>query len=107
MSDKALSTVIDLRCYETFCNGYLAFEYQGQPCFGPASRLAAFLSGSTESFLVGDAALTKIDECHAQQRSTRSNPQVAKDNDGLSQTRKRWESEKTSCPTANFTQPAG
>jgi hypothetical protein len=86
----------DLRCYETFCNDYLAFEHQGQIYFGPASRLAAFLSGSTESFLVGDAALTKINECHAQQRSTRSKPQVANIDDGLSQARKRWEAEKAS-----------
>jgi hypothetical protein len=100
MSDKALSTVIELRCYETFRNDYLAFEHQGQPCFGPTSRLAAFLSGSTESFLVGDAALAKIDECHAQQHLTCSKPQVAHVDDGLSQTRSRWESEKASWPTA-------
>jgi hypothetical protein len=84
-----------LRCYETFRNGSIAFEREGQLCFGPSNKLQAFLSGSNESFLVGDAAQSKVDEHHAQQSPTRSKPQIASETDGLSQTRSRWQTERS------------
>jgi hypothetical protein len=58
--------------------------------------LSAFLSGSGESFLVGDAAEAKIAELRAQQGVShfRSTTPVS-DKDGLSLTRRRWESERT------------
>jgi hypothetical protein len=84
-----------IRCYEVFRDGSLAFEREGQLCFGPASKLSAFLSGSGESFLTGDAAQNKIDSLHATQHPTRSKPQHGNEADGFAQTRKRWETERS------------
>jgi hypothetical protein len=84
-----------LRCYEVFRDGAVAFEREGQLCFGPASKLSAFLSGSGESFLLGEAARSKIDEHHAQQRPTRSKPGLASETDGLALTRRRWLAERS------------
>jgi hypothetical protein len=83
-----------LRCYEVFRDGAVAFEREGQLCFGPASKLSAFLSGSNESFLVGEEAQDKIAKLHSQQRPTRSQTSRASENDGLAQTRNRWEAER-------------
>jgi hypothetical protein len=82
-----------LRCYERLQSDYVAFERNGEICYGPISRLAAFLSGSGETFLTGDAALAKIRECQAQQRPARSAPHPVSETDGLSLTRKRWQQE--------------
>jgi hypothetical protein len=60
----------------------------------PHQNSAPFLSGSTESFLTDDAAKAKISQCHAQQRPTRSQTSRASENDGLAQTRNRWQAEK-------------
>ena len=88
----------ELRCYEIFRDGSIAFEHKGQLCFGPREKLSAFLSGSSESFLVGEAAEAKIAELREQEGESRyrSRTHVSDENDGLAQTRRRWESERAS-----------
>ena len=85
-----------IRCYEFFRDGSIAFEQGAELYFGPRAKLPAFLSGSSESFLTGEAAQAKVAELRerAGDRSFRSTPPVCADNDGLATTRKRWESER-------------
>jgi hypothetical protein len=85
-----------IRCYEIFRDGSIAFEWEGELCFGPSEKVFAALSGSNESFLTGEAAEARIAELRkrAGDRSFRSTPPVCADNDGLATTRKRWEAER-------------
>ena len=84
-----------VRCYEVFRNGYVAFEREGQLCFGPTSRLSAFLSGSNESFLTGEEAKAKVAQCHNRQRPTRGKTQTVDPDDGFGRTRRCWEAERS------------
>jgi len=91
------SSSTGVRCYEVFRAGRIAFEREGELCFGPQAKLAAFLSGSDESFLVGEAAETAIAEERKQQGESRFRSTTSgSDNDGLAQTRRLWESERAS-----------
>jgi hypothetical protein len=94
MHDSLLKNGI--RCYELFRDGAVAFEREGQLCFGPAAALPEFLAGNAEDFLVGEAAQDKVAKLHAQQRPTRSKTQTVDQDDGFAQTRRRWQSEKAS-----------
>jgi hypothetical protein len=87
-----------IRCYEVFRDDRIAFEHKGQFCFGPRAKLSAFLSGSSESFFIGEAAEAKITELREQQGESRyhSRPHVSNENDELAATRKRWESDRAS-----------
>ena len=87
-----------IRCYEVFRDDRIAFEHKGQFCFGPRAKLSAFLSGSSESFFIGEAAEAKIAELREQQGDSRyhSRPHVSNENDELAATRKRWESDRAS-----------
>jgi hypothetical protein len=86
-----------IRCYEVFRAGRIAFERDGKLCFGPQSKLSAFLTGSDESFFVGEAAQTAIAEERKQQGDSRFRSTTSgSDNDGLAQTRRRWENERAS-----------
>jgi hypothetical protein len=89
-----------IRCYETFRDGSIAFERGVELYFGPSAKLSAFLSGSNETFLTGEAAEARIAELRKRQgdRPFRSTPPVSADNDGLAQARKRWEAERGQWP---------
>jgi hypothetical protein len=91
-----------IRCYEVFRDGGIAFERESELCFGPHEKLSAFFSGSSESFLFGQAAQTAIAQSRkrAGERPFRSTPPVSAENDGLATTRKRWESERGQWPNA-------
>jgi hypothetical protein len=92
MHDALLNA--DIRCYELFRDGSIAFEREGTLFFGPASKLSALLSGSDESFLLGEEAKAKIAKLHALQRPTRSKPQIASNTDNFVLIRNRWEAER-------------
>jgi hypothetical protein len=85
-----------IRCYETFPGGAIAFEHNGELCFGPQTKLSPFLSGSTESFLVGEAAQAAIAELRGLQGQSRfQSATTGSDNDSLVQIRKRWDAERS------------
>ena len=90
---------VGIRCYEIFRDGNVAFERDGNLCFGPSEKLFAFLSGSAESFLSGEEAEAAIAELRERQgdRPFRRRTPVS-DDDGLAKTRKRWESERGQWP---------
>jgi hypothetical protein len=92
LTDSLAATGI--RCYEVFRDGAIAFEREGKLCFGPSEKLSAFFSGSSESFLTGQAAQTAIAQLRKGDRPFRSPPPVSAENDGLATTRKRWERER-------------
>jgi hypothetical protein len=78
-----------IRCYETFRDGNVAFEREGTLCFGPSEKLSAFLSGSSESFLSGEAAENAIAELRRQQGENRyRSTTTGSDNDSLATTRR-------------------
>jgi hypothetical protein len=87
----------DLKCYELFSGGHVAFARDGHFYFGPTSKLSAFLSGSDESFLADGAAEEKVAELHAPQ-DRRCYSEAAPDSEtgGLAKTRARWEQERRS-----------
>jgi hypothetical protein len=83
-----------IRCYEFFRDGNMAFEREAELYFGPIAKVSAFLSGSNETFLTGEAAKAKIAELRTQQEESRyRSTTTGSDNDSLAQTR-RWESER-------------
>ena len=86
---------LGIRCYELFRDGKVAFEREGKLCFGPRSKLSAFLSGSNESFLVGEEAKVRIAELRKARRKPLSDTPPFSDDDGLATTRKRWEREQS------------
>ena len=86
---------LGIRCYELFRDGNVAFERDGELCFGPSGKLPALLSGNSESFLVGEAALATIAKLRERQGENRfRSTTTGSDNDSLATTRKRWESER-------------
>jgi len=86
----------DLRCYELFRDGSIAFVREGQLCFGPTNRLDAFLSANSESFLLGETAQAKIAQLRAQQgQSSYRSTTAGSDEDSLAQTRNRCEAERS------------
>jgi hypothetical protein len=92
-----MSELSALRCYELFSGGNVAFERDGRFYFGPIAKLSALLSGSSESFLVDDAAEDRVSELHAQQDyRCESKPAPESETDGLATTRQRWEQERRS-----------
>jgi hypothetical protein len=89
------------RCYETFSGGNIAFERDGHFHFGPAAKLSAFLSGSSESFLIDAEAEAKVAELQALQAKSghfcRAGALItASETDNLAIIRKRWEQERSS-----------
>jgi hypothetical protein len=98
----------DVRCYELFRDGAIAFERGGELCFGPSEKLSAFFSGSSESFLTGQAAQTAIAQLRkrAGERPFWSTPPVCADNDSLATTRRRWETERNQWPVDTSRTPA-
>ena len=92
-----MNELSDLRCYELFSGGYVAFERGGRFYFGPISKLSALLSYSSESFLADDAAEERVAQLHAQQGESHCRAGrdiVASETDGLAMTRKRWAQER-------------
>jgi hypothetical protein len=90
---------LPFKCYETFRDGYIAFERGGRFYFGPIAKLPALLSGSSESFLLDDAAEAKVAELHERQAANcvRNGADIiASETDQLAITRKRWAHERRS-----------
>jgi hypothetical protein len=87
---------LPFKCYETFRDGYIAFERRGRFYFGPIAKLSAFLSGSSESFISDDAAEAKVAELHERQDNRcYSKPHPDSDTE-LAAARERWEHERRS-----------
>jgi hypothetical protein len=89
-------TATGIRCYELFRDDNIAFERDGKLCFGPRTKIPAFLAGSDESFLIGEAAETAISELRKQQGESRfrTTSTPSSTTDGLAETRRRWENER-------------
>ena len=66
-----------LKCYETFAGGLVAFNYANRFHVGPIAKLAAFFSGSNESFLVGEEAEAQVARLRAGQPLTEATEDIA------------------------------
>jgi hypothetical protein len=86
----------NVRCYERFSDGNVAFQRNGTFYYGPIDKLSELFAGDDDGFLIDDEAEAKVAELHEQQDYRwYSKPHPDSDTE-LEATRQRWEHERRS-----------